>query len=246
MKARLRSVGPSMLVPVALVVLLMLGIVLLLAQVPLTGVMLFHAGAMIIAWGIFVPMGVILARYFKITRQQDFPAHLDNGFWWNWHRGLQYTGVVLSTLGFFAMVSLVGFKADSNHTLMGLVVVIIGWLQVLSGWFRGSKGGPTEPTMRGDHYDMTLRRHIFQGVHKTLGWSVLALAFSTIWTGMDMMGFPTIGFILLCGGASVFVLTAIIFQRQGRKVSTYRAIWGKEEPARDNSHQSVAVTPPST
>jgi hypothetical protein len=240
-----------MLVPLLFLAVLIAGIMVLLALVPLSGVMLLHAGFMIIAWGVFVPFGVIIARYFKITRQQDFPAHLDNGFWWNWHRGLQYVGAVLSTIGFVAMVSMVGFKLDSTHTQIGMIVVVIGWLQLLSGWFRGSKGGPTEPTMRGDHYDMSFRRHVFQWLHKSLGWSVLALAFSAIWTGMSLMGFPNIAFVLLSAAAGVFVIAAVILQQQGRQVSTYRAIWGVEEPTKESADQgaadqSVAVTPPST
>ena len=234
-------------VPLLLLAVLTAGIFTLFALVPLSGIMLLHAGLMVVAWGVLVPLGVIIARYFKITRQQDFPAHLDNGFWWNWHRGLQYTGVILSTLGFAAMASTVGLKLDTTHTQIGMAVVVIGWLQLLSGWFRGSKGGPTEPTMRGDHYDMTPRRHVFQWLHKSLGWSVMALAFSAIWTGMSLMGLPDVAFALLVGNAAVFMIAAVIFQKQGRQVSTYRAIWGVEEPAKTElAHQSVAVTPPST
>ena len=104
----------------------------------LSGLFLLHAGLMLIAWCLCIPVGVLIARYFKVTRQQNFPAELDNHFWWNWHRGLQYLGVALSTFGFWAMVVLNGFGTETLHSKIGIVIVILGWCQLISGWARGS------------------------------------------------------------------------------------------------------------
>jgi hypothetical protein len=45
----------------------------------------WHARIMTLAWGILVPLGIIIARYCKISPKQDWPQQLDNHLWWNTH-----------------------------------------------------------------------------------------------------------------------------------------------------------------
>jgi hypothetical protein len=210
-----------------------------LAAHGLYGLMLFHAGAMLVAWAVLVPSGVLLARYFKITRQQDFPRQLDNRFWWNWHRALQYAGVTLSTAGFFAMVNLASLSLETTHARFGLAVVMIGWIQVLSGLLRGSKGGPTEPELRGDHYDMTPRRRAFEYLHKYLGWIMLPLALIAALTGMTLVAMSLVAQMAVAALFLLFAGLAVHFQRQRRHVSTYVAIWGVEEPLRNTKGETL-------
>jgi hypothetical protein len=224
------AAGPPMGRVMAGILVASAAILAVLSACGLSGLMLLHAGAMIIAWGVLVPCGVLIARYFKVTRQQDFPRQLDNQFWWNWHRLLQYAGAALSTAGFFAMVGMAGVSLTTGHAQLGLAVVLIGWVQVLSGLLRGSKGGPTEAQMRGDHYDMTLRRRIFEHVHKGLGWAVLPLAVAAMLTGLALVGLPDIVSLAVVALIAAFLAMAWRFQRQGRRVATYLAIWGTPEP----------------
>ena len=42
--------------------------------------------------------------------------------------------------------------------------------QVLGGYLRGSKGGPTDHRLRGDHYDMTARRVWFGSSWRKWRW----------------------------------------------------------------------------
>lgn len=37
---------------------------------------------MVLAWVILLPLGVLIARFFKITPHQSWPASPDNKFWW--------------------------------------------------------------------------------------------------------------------------------------------------------------------
>lgn len=200
----------------------------------LSGLLLLHAGAMFTAWGLLIPAGTLVARYFKITPQQDFPRELDNQFWWNWHRVLQMAGVCISTVGFAAITISNGFNLTTNHNVLGFCVFMFGWCQILSGIFRGSKGGPTEVDMRGDHFDMTLYRRSFELVHKSLGWFSLALGCVAIFTGLDLAGMPL--WVSLAAGTMLagFLAMGIFFECQGRHVSTYLAIWGIPEPAPDS------------
>jgi hypothetical protein len=200
------------------------------------GALLFHVGAMVTAWAAVLPAGAIIARYLKVTPGQRFPAELDNRCWWDWHRGLQYMGVALSTLGFLAILSVTGGSFATWHGWIGLAVVLIGWGQLVAGWLRGSKGGPTAPgadparpeTWRGDHFDMTRRRRIFELVHKRGGWLALLLGVLAVDSGAALFGAP--GWLMLLAALAwlAALLTAAAFAAAGRRVETYVAIWGPE------------------
>ena len=121
------------------------------------------------------------------------------------------------------------------HHWLGWAVLAIGVLQMMSGIGRGSKGGPTEPSMRGDHYDMTARRRWFERFHKAAGWFVLSVAVAVIGLGLVaadaprwMAGVLTIWWVALA-------LMARRWQGQGRCIDTYEAIWGPD-PMHPGNH----------
>jgi hypothetical protein len=201
-----------------------------------TGALLLHAGLMITAWAAVLPAGAIVARWMKVTRGQDFPRVLDNKTWWHWHRALQYAGVALSTLGFIAIIHATGGSFATTHGWIGLAVVLLGWAQVIAGWLRGSKGGPTDRgadparpgTWRGDHFDMTPRRHAFEAIHKTGGWIAIALSVAAIMTGVAPFGGPDWLLLLVCGAWLAALVAATRFVRDRRHHDTYVAIWGPD------------------
>ncbi len=191
----------------------------------------WHGRAMVLAWGVLAPLAVLVARFFKILPGQNWPTVLDSQFWWRSHWIGQSLVAVLSVLGLvlvlpsdFSEMTIHGWL---GYTLLGLMVV-----QIVLGVFRGSKGGPTalapDGTPRGDHYDMTRWRCMFEWVHKVLGYTALALALAVVALGLWTANAPvwmclTIGiwWIML---ATVFV----ILQRRGHAIDTYQAIWGPD------------------
>ena len=197
-----------------------------------------HAALMLAAWGVLLPAGAVVARYGKVTRRQDFPRAVDNPWWWNWHRGLQYGGVALATLAFVLMLAQTGARFDTGHGWLGLAVLSLGWGQVLAGWLRGTKGGPTEDgadpsdlaTWRGDHYDMTRRRRMFEIWHKPAGWLTLAAAAVTILLGLDLVGAPSWLLVLVGGVQGVVVASLLDGAARGRWVDTHVALWGPPNP----------------
>jgi hypothetical protein len=188
----------------------------------------WHARLMVLAWSVLIPLGVLVARFYKVTRRQDFPAQLDNPFWWHAHRGLQYTGVLLALV---ALGFVFDLKKWSVHAVCGYALLVLGLLQVLGAQWRGTKGGPTDVAkglpLRGDHFDMTRRRRVFEWWHKRLGYAALALVVATTVLGLALADAPR-WMCLVIGLWWMLLLAAFIhLQGRGRAVDTYTAIWGK-------------------
>lgn len=211
-----------------------------------------HATLMLTAWGVLLPCGGIVARYFKVTPRQNYPAEVDNLFWFNTHRVVQYAGMAVATAGLALIVSETGGRFDTWHGRCGLVVMLVGWLQIVSTWLRGHKGGPADTradpadplTWRGDHYDMTRRRLIFEAWHKRAGWAVLALAGVTVLLGVELVGAPS-WLVGLAGGLQAAAVLGIVDGRlRGRWVDTYHAIWGPDPVHPGNRKVSAAPSRP--
>lgn len=197
---------------------------------------LWHGGLMAAAWLVLLPLGTLVARFYKVRPGQDWPRQLDDKWWWNWHRILQSAGAALSALAFWIVWQALDEQVDwaVPHVQLGLAVLGLCAAQLGSALLRGSKGGPTEKhadpadpwTWRGDHYDMTLRRRLFELWHKTLGYAALALAAAAAWTGIGLAGLPE----WLKAGVGLAVLLFLVafarLTRQGRRMDTWLAIWG--------------------
>lgn len=200
----------------------------------LDAAVIWHARAMVLAWAILLPLGAVAARYFKVTPQQDWPRQVDNRAWWHAHRGLQYLGAVLMLLG-TALIWSERSAATSNpsavavwHGYLGWFVVALGVLQIVSAWFRGTKGGPTDAKIRGDHYDMTRHRLWFEALHKGGGWLAVLLAILTIVLGLIAADAPRWMPLVLALWWLGLIAVSAYLERAGRCIDTYQAIWGPD------------------
>jgi hypothetical protein len=183
---------------------------------------------MVLSWTILLPLGMLAARYFKIWPGQDWPRQLDNKIWWFLHYRLQSLGVALMTL---AVVFIkVSGAAPSGwlfwHAILGWTICVVGWVQYAGGLLRGSKGGPTDARMSGDHFDMSRRRVIFEHVHKSLGWIVLPLVWAATAIGLVALDAPRWMAIVLVVWWVGYLSAFLGLQRAGRCIDTYQAIWG--------------------
>lgn len=190
----------------------------------------WHARCMVLGWVVLVPVGALAARYFKVTPRQAWPQQLDNKAWWHAHRTLQWAGIAIMSLG----VVLAWGQGSAHspvaqwHTFAGWTLVILGWLQIAAGLNRGSKGGPTGDTLRGDHYDMTPHRIWFERLHKGLGWLSVLLAVAVTVLGLVTADAPRWMAVVLTLWWALLAGLAWRWQRQGRCVDTYQAIWGPD------------------
>jgi hypothetical protein len=190
----------------------------------------WHARVMVLAWGFLLPLGALAARYFKVTPHQDWPRVLDNKAWWHAHRGLQWAGVAAMGVGAWLAWGRgagTGWLAAA-HAWGGWSLLALCGLQLAGGLARGSKGGPTDVRMRGDHYDMTPWRLRFERLHKALGWLAVAAAVAVIVLGLAAADAPRWMLAALSAWWVGLVLAATVWQRRGRCVDTYQAIWGPD------------------
>jgi uncharacterized membrane protein len=198
------------------------------------GLLSWHARVMVLAWGVIAPLAVIAARYFKIMPGQNWPEELDNKFWWHCHRKGQILALALTGLGLVLILMRgEGSPAGAHiHRQLGYCVIVLACGQALSAMFRGTAGGPTYPapdgSWRGDHYDMTLRRRVFEVLHKSLGWVTILLAMAAVVLGLWAANAPrwmwgTIGGWWLC----LAVASALLQIFRGVP-NTYHAIWGPD------------------
>lgn len=194
----------------------------------------WHGRLMVLGWGVLAPLGVLVARFLKVTPRQNWPVQSDNQFWWISHRTAQYTAFVLTAIGIILIVRANPTASTTPslwlHQLMGWTITGFGAAQITSGWLRGSKGGPTDPAgLRGDHYDMTRRRIIFERFHKIMGYSVLTVAALTILSGMWQANAPGWMWIVVLGWWAALITVACVLQKKGMAMGSYQAIWGPDQ-----------------
>lgn len=198
------------------------------AEHPIAPWAIWHARCMVLAWGVLLPLGALVARFFKVLPGQAWPEVLDHKGWWHAHRALQWLGVGLMAVGLWLVWGNAGSTSLTArwHAWTGWVVCGLAALQVVGALARGSKGGPTEPTLRGDHYDMTAWRLTFERLHKSLGWLAVAAAVVVIGLGLWFSDAPRWMALTLASWWLLLLLGFVHLQRAGRCIDTYQAIWG--------------------
>ncbi len=206
----------------------------------------WHGRLMVAAWAFLVPTGIIIARFCKILPKQDWPASVDSRFWWHTHLAMQYSAATLTIAALGLIISAVSsFRIGTFHTLFGWAVTALLVAQVLGGILRGTKGGPGEPapdgSWRGDHYDMTRRRKIFEYLHKTGGYLAVLFASGAILSGLWQTNAPRWMWIGILVWWPVLIGVFIVLQRKGLAADTYEAIWGPDKKHPGNTMRPIGL-----
>ncbi len=196
----------------------------------------WHARLMVLGWGVFVPTGIVVARYFKVLKRQDWPRQLDSRVWWHTHLGLQISGCLLSFVALYlawaappaAGSGIAPFAAVGLHETLGWSIVLLGIAQIAGGAVRGSKGGHAAVERFGDHYLMSVRRCVFEYVHKLAGYVALGLAAVNILLGLAISDALVWMWLVILGYWALLGALGVVLQRQGRCVDTYQAIYGPD------------------
>ncbi len=197
-----------------------------------------HAVLMFGVWFVLVPVAVMFLRFGKIPPSTwGIPRGTPKWAWpelcWTVHKVLLYVAIFLAVGGAGFAMLLTGGVSGSLHSAFGLATVVLGALQVVSAWLRGSHGGRKDPgadpanraTWGGDHFDMTPQRWWFEAYHKTAGYFALFCAGGAVATGLGQFWMPAIAvaFALVAGGGLVL---AVVLQGLGRNRDTYFSVYG--------------------
>jgi len=199
---------------------------------------LAHGTLMIIGWGLLLPSGTIIAKFFK---------HRPNGLWFKIHRGIQVLGLSLAFIAWviaLAQFNVFGDIGATNyqHGICGMVVMILGILQPINAVFR-----PHAPTTNDDGVESskTTARTTWEYWHKCSGWFAVLLAIPTIGLGTTLLPVPEIqtkfqiGYGAGCG-ASLLLLIAVIFYDK----KTFKKEQEQEEKAIDGQDAATKIDKP--
>lgn len=207
----------------------------------------WHARFMSLGWSFFFPVAIVIARFYKVTPKQNFPEEIDNQWWWISHRVLVTLGVIAVAIAFY----LVYFVSDGDvsvsalHKYTGWAALLMLVCQIGSGLLRGTRGGPPAPyhqgSLRGDHYDMTLRRIIFEYAHKSIGYVALGCAWIATVAGLWSVNAPVWIWILVVGWWLAIGALSLSLQKQHRAIDTYQAIWGTNPALKGNQIRSIGI-----
>ncbi len=203
-----------------------------------------HAVLMFGLWLVLVPVAMLAIRFGKpLPTTYGIPRGTGKLhrklLWWTVHYYLLYTVIILSLGAAAFAVFLSGGFSATLHAYFGIGTILMGVLQIVSSWFRGSHGGKqgenSDPddrsTWGGDHFDMSAQRRWFEAYHKTAGYFTIALAIGAVASGLSQfwMGELAAAFIVV---VIIAMVMAVVLQGRGHHHDTYRSVYGnhREHP----------------
>lgn len=204
----------------------------------------YHALLMVFVWVVLVPFCITVMRFHKPPPSEKGirrDVSLWNPEWWFFsvHKYGLFFAMFLCLAGAAVAFTASGGFSGSVHAWFGTLTVLLGVGQIISSQMRGTRGGkyrdganPDDPsTWRGDQYDRTPKRRMFEAVHKTCGYFTVLFAFGSVGSGLMQFNMPvlTVLFLIIC-----FAWLAVwtIYQFKGRDYDGYRVAhgYGLEHP----------------
>ncbi|KAI4363758.1 hypothetical protein MLD38_019933 [Melastoma candidum] len=126
----------------------------------------FHGVLNAVSWGTLMPAGMIFARYLKVFKSAD-PA------WFYLHTACQTSAYAVGVFGWITGRRLGGNYGSSPHGNIGLVLVILGTLQVLALLIR------PKPNHR--------LRPCWNVYHHSCGYVAIALSIFNVYIGLEKL-----------------------------------------------------------
>jgi len=105
---------------------------------PLDPQRITHGVMMTLAWAVMIPFGACLGRHRPLIKKCNSGKDKEDEFkWWPLHPALQASGYFLSLMAFvLAIVMVTGKQFHNWHHIMGLIITILGMIQVVWARFR--------------------------------------------------------------------------------------------------------------
>jgi len=161
-----------------------------------------HGIMMLVGWGIFIPLGMIFARYGR----EQFP----DGLWFKFHQFFMFSGMCLTTAAFvvsWVMVDGVYFNT-AFHAQLGIAIMLLGYTQFFMGVFRPHKEEGEKATGL---------RAAFEIIHPNIGRLLIIVSAVNIFAGISTWWPNYVSAIYAC--CVVLPLAVIIVLGEIRKRS---------------------------
>lgn len=160
-----------------------------------------HGALMFAGFGVFIPVGIIIARYGKEDLGES---------WFLIHLLLQLSGYFIAFAAFLIALYMVNGThfTTKAHSQLGLAVVVSGVVQLTLGFFRPAhveKGFPTPPL-----------RFVWEILHKWLGRTLNLVVVITIFFGLYQYSVPLGLYIAYAVFVGVFILLIIALEIRKR------------------------------
>jgi len=131
-----------------------------------------HGWLMFVAWGVFVPAGVLSARWLK---------GLKPGLWLKLHQAFNALAMLLMIIGLAIIINKTEDEGlehfHQTHTVTGIVAIALAVLQPLNGFLRPPK--PEDPSEMA-----STPRRVWEVSHRVVGVTAEVLAVITLFSGV--------------------------------------------------------------
>jgi len=175
-----------------------------------------HGTVMVLAWMVFAPTGIFIARYGRLLRIGTRQKLLGDTIWFQVHRLALSLAALATLLGFFLILvetqsSWVDLDSDGQllytHSILGVLIVCFATIQIWMALFR------CHPNSK--------FRYIYNWAHRTTGLLAFVLSIPTIFIAVSTLpsnynGLVTI--LSLWTGWVVIVVVAFEFLQHRSKI----------------------------
>eukprot|EP00462_Mataza_sp_D1_P007373 CAMPEP_0175123458 /NCGR_PEP_ID=MMETSP0087-20121206/2257_1 /TAXON_ID=136419 /ORGANISM="Unknown Unknown, Strain D1" /LENGTH=742 /DNA_ID=CAMNT_0016405157 /DNA_START=24 /DNA_END=2252 /DNA_ORIENTATION=- len=125
-----------------------------------------HATLMTLAWGVLLPAGLIIARFYRAK-----------GWWFKVHLACQAAGLLLSFVGFCIAVGGFATGTYKGHAFFGWLLMLVGLGQAIGGKLRpGFKDGNAKGS----------QRRKWETWHRRVGRVTVGVGFLQLFIGVDI------------------------------------------------------------
>ena len=147
-----------------------------------------HGILMLIAWGLFAPLGLVVARYGKpaaaltavkaMATDPAPPAPAPPATWFVVHRACMYSAVVITLVASIIALSTVEEHVDEVHTKIGVILTSVLLIQPVNAYFRPHKPKAGEAP--------SSARVAWEWGHRWLGRALVGLSFASLISGGEL------------------------------------------------------------
>lgn len=218
----------------------------------------YHAVLMTFVWLFLVPLCILIIRFGKpkptfYGLKRKVALYHSEWWWFSSHKWGMYLAMLLSVGGGIVAITVSKGFSGSVHSVFGILAITLGAVQVIAGWLRGKHGGkyyytadPKDPSSWfGDHYNMTLRRRIFEAYHKNAGYFAGFCALAAVASGLMQYPLPWLLAVVVTLFVLVLANTAVL-DFKGFRHDSYKAAHGTDPEHPFNKERQDPLPPAPT